>query len=209
MDGTLLNTLDDLCDSTNFALNKFGFPSRSLDEVRSFVGEGVKLLIERALPACAKDKTDEVLAVFEAHYDKNKENKTRPYSGIPEMLCKICPHYKTAIVSNKYGKAVEELKNKLFPQINVAVGEGGSRRKKPAPDMTEYALELLKSNKKSAVYVGDSDIDVATARNSGLPIIAVSWGFRSRALLESLNADVIIDNPGELTSAIEILNKKT
>ena len=206
LDGTLLNTLDYLCDSTNFALAEFGYPARTLEEVRGFVGEGVRLLIERALPDSAKEKTDEVLAAFEAHYDKNKENKTKPYAGITEMLGEVCAKYKTAIVSNKYGKAVEELKNKLFPAVMLGLGEGGGRKKKPAPDMPEYALEKLGSNKKSAVYVGDSDVDVATARNSGLPIIAVSWGFRSRALLESLGADIIIDNPRELMGAIEKLN---
>lgn len=206
LDGTLLNTLDDLCDSTNFALAEFGYPARTLEEVRGFVGEGVRLLIERALPDSAKEKTDEVLAAFEAHYDKNKENKTKPYAGITEMLGEVCAKYKTAIVSNKYGKAVEELKNKLFPAVMLGLGEGGGRKKKPAPDMPEYALEKLGSNKKSAVYVGDSDVDVATARNSGLPIIAVSWGFRSRALLESLGADIIIDSPRELMGAIEKLN---
>ena len=207
LDGTLLNTLDDLCDSTNFALARVGCPARTLEEVRSFVGEGVRLLIEPALPDSAKEKTDEALAVFAAHYDKNKENKTRPYDGIAEMLKAVCPHYKTAIVSNKYDKAVEELKNKLFPDIMLAVGEGGGRKKKPAPDMAEYALSVLGSGKKTAVYVGDSDIDVATARNSGLPIIAVSWGFRPRALLESLKADIIIDSPSELAEALNTLNK--
>lgn len=205
LDGTLLNTLDDLCDSVNYALGKFGYPARTLEEVRGFVGNGVKLLINRALPENAKEKTDEVLAVFEEHYNLNKENKTRPYDGVTEMLGLVCAKYKTAIVSNKYDRAVKELKDKLFPLVNVAVGEGGGREKKPAPDMVEYALKKLGSNKNRAVYVGDSDVDVATARNSGLKLIAVSWGFRSRELLESLNADIIIDDPDELTGAIERL----
>ncbi len=205
LDGTLLNTLDDLCDSVNFALAEFGYPERTLDEVRGFVGEGVRLLVNRALPARAKEKTDEVLAVFEKHYDKNKENKTRPYDGIPEMLDSVCPVYKTAIVSNKYNKAVEQLRDTLFPQIGLAVGEQSGINKKPAPDMVEYALNKLKSEKKNAVYVGDSNIDILTARNSGLPIIAVSWGFRERALLEEMKADIIIDNPRELLAAIKSL----
>lgn len=202
LDGTLLNTLDDLCDSTNFALAQGGFPTRTIDEVRSFVGEGVRLLIERALPAYAKDRTDETLSVFSAHYDKNKENKTRPYDGIADMLKAVCPLYKTAIVSNKYDKAVEDLRNKLFPDIAVAVGERAGLRKKPAPDMPEYALALLHSTKQTAVYVGDSDIDILTARNAGLPVIAVSWGFRPRSLLESLHADRIIDHPRELIACL-------
>lgn len=202
LDGTLLNTLEDLCDSTNYALKEFGYPARSLDEVRSFVGEGVRLLIERALPSGAKDRTDDVLAVFAEHYDRNKENKTRPYDGIAEMLASVCPRYKTAIVSNKYDKAVIDLRDKLFPGVTLAVGERSGLRKKPAPDMVKYALRELNATENSAVYVGDSNIDILTARNGGLPIIAVSWGFRPRTMLEELNADVIIDDPSELLGAI-------
>ena len=205
LDGTLLNTLEDLCDSTNYALKAFGYPERTLDEVRSFVGEGVRLLIERALPYSATDKTGEVLAVFEEHYDRNKENKTRPYDGIAEMLKAVCPKYKTAIVSNKYDKAVADLRDKLFPQVTLAVGERSDLRKKPAPDMPKYAMSELRSSEESTVYVGDSNIDILTARNSGLPVIAVSWGFRPRKLLEELGADEIIDNPSELLGAIEKL----
>ncbi len=203
LDGTLLNTLDDLCDSTNFALGEFGYPERTLSEVRSFVGEGVRKLIERALPDFAKDKTSEVLEVFERHYDKNKENKTRPYDGVLNMLNKVCAKYKTAVVSNKYHAAVVDLRAKLFPQIALAVGERDGLKKKPAPDMVEYALRELGSAKENAVYVGDSNVDILTARNSGLPIIAVSWGFRPRALLEEMGADIIIDDPSELMGALE------
>ena len=205
LDGTLLNTLEDLCDSTNFALKAFGYPERTLDEVRSFVGEGVRLLIERALPYSATDKTGEVLAVFEEHYDRNKENKTRPYDGIAEMLKAVCPKYKTAIVSNKYDKAVADLRDKLFPQVTLAVGERSDLRKKPAPDMPKYAMSELRSSEESTVYVGDSNIDILTARNSGLPVIAVSWGFRPRRLLEELGADIISDDPSELLGAIKKL----
>lgn len=208
LDGTLLNTLDDLCDSTNYALQAFGYPERSLVEVRQFVGEGVRKLIYRALPDNAKERTDEVLAVFEKHYDKNKENKTRPYDGIAEMLSEVCARYKTAIVSNKYNAAVEALRDKLFPTVAVAVGERDGLAKKPAPDMVEYALELLGSDKEDAVYVGDSNVDILTARNSGLPIIAVSWGFRPKSMLIEMGADIIIDSPAELIAAIEKLGEK-
>ena len=207
LDGTLLNTLDDLCDSTNYALGSFGYPERTLNEVRTFVGEGVRLLIERALPTYAKNKMDEVLAVFEKHYDRNKENKTRPYDGITQMLEEICPRYKTAIVSNKYDKAVADLKDKLFPSVTLAVGERTRLLKKPAPDMPEFAMKELGSSAESTVYVGDSNIDILTARNSGLPVIAVSWGFRPRTLLEELGADMIIDDPSELLGAIRKLDK--
>lgn len=203
LDGTLLNTLDDLCDSTNFALRQFGYPERSIDEIRTFVGEGVRLLIERAMPAEAKDGTDEVLAVFAAHYDKNKENKTRPYDGVSEMLGQVCRTYKTAIVSNKYDSAVAALRDKLFPEVALAVGEREGLNKKPSPDMPLYALEKLGSRRENAVYVGDSNIDILTARNSGLPVIAVSWGFRPRRMLEEMGADIIIDSPAQLLGALK------
>jgi len=119
------------------------------------------------------------------------------------MLDKACSRYKTAIVSNKYEKAVADLRDKLFPQVRLAVGEGGGRRKKPAPDMTAYALQQLHSRKENAVYVGDSNIDILTARNSGLPIVAVGWGFRPRALLEEMGADRIIDSPSELINVLQ------
>lgn len=203
LDGTLLDTLEDLCDSVNYALSMHGFPVRTLEEVRFFVGEGVRLLVERALPEGEKAHTEEVLAAFRAHYDRNKENKTRPYDGIARMLDSLCPRYKTAIVSNKYHRAVEQLRDTLFPQIKLAVGEREGLARKPAPDMVRYALASLHSDVSHAVYAGDSDIDVATARNAGLPVIGVSWGFRGRALLARYGADVIVDTPEELIQTIE------
>ena len=204
LDGTLLNTLDDLCDSVNFALTRHGYPTRTLDEVRFMVGEGVRLLVERALPPeCAGTETvDSVLATFSAHYTKNSGNKTRPYGGVPQMLQEVCGRYKTAIVSNKFQRAVDDLKNALFPFVTVAVGEDPSRARKPAPDGVLYALSLLKSRAENAVYVGDSDIDILTARNASLPVIGVSWGFRGRAFLEEHGADEIIDTPSELLAAL-------
>ena len=206
LDGTLLNTLDDLCDSVNFALAKHGYPTRTVDEVRFMVGEGVRLLVERALPAAA-DATvvDAVLADFSAHYTANSGNKTRPYDGVPQMLEAVCGRYKTAIVSNKYQRAVDDLKNALFPFVAVAVGEAPTRKRKPAPDGVFYALELLGSKAENAVYIGDSDIDILTARGASLPVIGVSWGFRGRAFLEEHGADEIIDAPSELLAAIERL----
>lgn len=206
LDGTLLNTLDDLTDSVNFALSKLGCKLRTADEVRMFVGEGVKLLIERALPKDGKDKAQECLQIFEKHYDKNKENKTRAYDGIDEMLKAVkAAGYKTAIVSNKYATAVSELHKTRFFDIDVAIGEKEGVNKKPAPDMVNLALNLLGVKPENAVYVGDSDIDVLTAQNSNLSMVAVSWGFRPRELLESLSPDAIIDNPSELLNAVKKL----
>lgn len=206
LDGTLLNTLDDLMDSTNFALTQMGFAARNYDEVRAFVGEGVRLLIQRALPDSSKDKVEETLKIFQAHYNKNKNNKTRPYKGIENMLDDVsAAGYKTAIVSNKYDAAVQELKNARFPQIDLAIGEKTGLNKKPAPDAVFEALKLLGSDPSEAVYVGDSDIDVKTARNAGLPIVAVTWGFRDRELLQSLKADAIVSSPDELLNAVRKL----
>ena len=210
LDGTLLNTLDDLCDSVNFALTQHGYPTRTVEEVRFMVGEGVRLLCERALPSAFSGTAtvDTVLSTFSAHYTLNSGNKTRPYSGVPQMLQEVCGRYKTAIVSNKFQRAVDDLKNSLFPFVTVAVGEDPSRKRKPAPDGVFYALELLKSKAANAVYVGDSDIDILTARNASLPVIGVSWGFRGRAFLEEHGADEIIDAPSELLAAIERLSRK-
>lgn len=207
LDGTLLNTLDDLCDSTNYALKVHGFAARTLDEVRFMVGEGVRLLIERALPPSAKDEATvaRVLDTFSAHYSRNCDNKTRPYDGVPQMLGEVCARYKTAIVSNKYQQAVNELHTRTFPFVTLAVGEDPSRRRKPAPDGVLYALRALGSDRATAVYVGDSDIDIATARNSGLPIVGVSWGFRGREFLLRHGTDVVIDDPSELLDAVEKL----
>lgn len=206
LDGTLLNTLDDLMDSTNYALLACGFPARGYEEIRSFVGNGVGLLIERACPADAsKTQVADCLKLFTAHYDKNKSNKTRPYDGIAEMLAQVRARgFKSAVVSNKYDAAVKELVCSLFGEwIDEAIGESADVRKKPAPDGVEAALNRLNSDKKNAVYVGDSDVDAQTAKNAKMKFIGVTWGFRDRALLERMGADAIIDAPSELFEALE------
>ena len=204
LDGTLLNTLDDLMDSVNFMLAGRGYAQRSYDEIRQFVGNGVRKLVERALPDGHKDETDAALAEFSAHYDKNKNNKTAPYAGIPEMLSAVkAAGFKTAIVSNKYERAVKELADTLFfGCIDVAVGERTGVAPKPAPDGVFAALDVLGARCADAVYIGDSDVDVATAKNAGLKMIGVTWGFRDRALLEQCGADRIIDSPADVLTAV-------
>ncbi len=204
LDGTLLNTLDDLMDSVNFMLAGRGYAQRSYDEIRQFVGNGVRKLVERALPDGHKDETDAALAEFSAHYDKNKNNKTAPYAGIPEMLSAVkAAGFKTAIVSNKYERAVKELADTLFfGCIDVAVGERAGVAPKPAPDGVFAALDVLGARCTDAVYIGDSDVDVATAKNAGLKMIGVTWGFRDRALLEQCGADRIIDSPADVLAAV-------
>ena len=201
LDGTLLNTLDDLMDSVNFALGKCGFPSRSYEEVRAFVGNGVRLLVERAVPVGTDKKdADKVFDIFTAHYDKNMENKTRPYDGVHELLAALKARgIKTAIVSNKYDSAVKQLAEKLFgDMIDEAVGESKTVAKKPAPDGVLAALAKLGSDKSDAVYIGDSDVDAETAKNSGLDFIGVTWGFRDHSLLETFPHIAIVDRPEEI-----------
>lgn len=205
LDGTLLNTLDDLMDSVNHALESCGYPSRSYEEVRSFVGNGVRLLVERAMPKSAgRKETDRVFEAFAAHYNANMENKTRPYDGVKELLAAVKTRgIKTAIVSNKYDSAVKELAKRLFKgTIDTAIGESETVAKKPAPDGVLKALAELGARKETAVYVGDSDVDAMTAKSSGLRFIGVTWGFRDRELLESFEPFAIIDSPAELLEKI-------
>lgn len=204
LDGTLLNTLDDLTASTNYALNAFGYPARSIDEVRGFVGNGVRLLIERALPDYAKDKTDECLKVFQEHYSAHSLDLTRPYDGIPELIENLSG-YKTAICSNKYDEAVQSLKKTFFPTVTAAFGLTDGLSPKPAPDMLYKAIAALGVNKNEVVYVGDSDVDMLTAKNTDLKVIAVTWGFRSTAVLQSYKPNAIIDRPDELIAAARSL----
>ena len=205
LDGTLLNTLDDLMDSVNYALEKCGYPPRSYEEVRAFVGNGVRLLVERAVPkGTDKSSTDRVFSAFTEHYNKNMENKTRPYDGIFELLAALKARgIKTAIVSNKYDSAVKKLARELFAgTVDTAIGESETVAKKPAPDGVLKALKELGSTRATAVYVGDSDVDAQTAKNSGLRFIGVTWGFRDRELLETFSPYAIIDRPEELLSKL-------
>lgn len=201
LDGTLLNTLDDLTDSTNYALSEMNFPERSRDEVRDFVGNGVEKLIRRAVPkGTSEEKIKETLGIFRDHYSKNMLNKTCPYDGITDMLCELKKqNIPMAIVSNKFDAAVKNL-NKIFfdKYINTAIGESASVAKKPAPDTCICALEEMGISGKSTVYVGDSDVDIMTAKNSGLDCISVTWGFRSKDFLIEHGAKIIINRPDEL-----------
>ena len=206
LDGTLLNTLDDLADSVNEALRMHGFPCRTVQEIRQFVGNGVGNLMERAIPKGRENpQFDQCLNDFRAHYSKNLQNKTKPYPGIMELLKRLSEKgYKMAVVSNKFDTAVKGLCKTYFGQyIKVAIGESAGVAKKPAPDTVFQALRELGSETEQSVYVGDSDVDVKTAHNASLPCIGVTWGFRDRELLISEGADMVIDSPGEFLNAIE------
>ena len=204
LDGTLLNTLDDLAASVNYALRMHGMPERTLDEIRCFVGNGVRLLMERAIPDGADNpRFDDTFATFRQYYMEHSLDQTRPYEGIPEMIHALKQQgCRLAVVSNKFFAATQELIRHFFPEIAVAIGEHEAEgiRKKPAPDTVFEALRQLGVDKENAVYVGDSDVDLQTARNSGLPCISVLWGFRDRDFLLAHGATTFISHPEDLLS---------
>ena len=204
LDGTLLNTLTDLSASVNYTLERFGFPLRSAREVRSYLGNGIRALVEKSLPADKKDMTDECLKVFKDYYDIHKDDNTAPYDGIVDMLRSVkAAGLKTAIVSNKYDAAVQYLKDVTFSGlIDFAVGEGNGIAAKPAPDGVWLALKKLNAVKEESVYVGDSEVDLMTAENSGLKCVAVTWGFRDREELILRGAKNVIDAPDRLASLL-------
>lgn len=208
LDGTILNTLDDLCDSVNAALKKGGFPLRTLDEVRNFVGNGAKNLIIRSLGDNANEETiEKTLSDFKAHYETNKTNKTAPYAGMLEALDELKTRgCKLAIVSNKHDDAVQGLYNQFFSETcDFALGNCDFLPKKPAPDMILYALKKIGKTVEDAVYIGDSEVDVTTAKNTNIPCISVSWGFRDKNILEVAGAEIIVDTPDELLKALKNL----
>ena len=203
LDGTLLDTLGDLAASVNYAMRTHGMPEHTVDEVRCFVGNGVRRLMERAVPeGTAHPVFEAAFATFRRHYMEHSLDTTRPYEGIPEMLCELKRRGKhTAVVSNKFDAATKELCRHFFADtIDVAVGEHEAEgiRKKPAPDTVLQALSLLGVGQEGTVYVGDSDVDILTARNSGLPCISVLWGFRDREFLLAHGAETFVSQPSEL-----------
>lgn len=201
LDGTLLSTLDDLAASTNYALQSQGLPTHSVDDVRRFVGNGVKKLIERAVPGGAGNpKFEAVYATFRSHYLEHSLDTTHPYPGVTDMLAELKRRGKRiAVVSNKFYAATQELCRHFFGDtVEVAIGEREGIRKKPAPDTVDEAFRQLGVGKEDAVYIGDSDVDVATARNSGLPCISVLWGFRDKDFLVSYGAKTFITEPSQL-----------
>ncbi len=203
LDGTLLNTLGDLCDSVNFVLDSYGYPKRSIEEVNSFIGNGVGELIRRALPDDAQDKFDEALARFKEYYGEHSDIKTHVYDGLSEMLIKLrADGYKIGVVTNKVDFAAKSLCNKYFGSlIDIAIGDRASFPRKPAPDSVFEVMSYLGCD--SAIFVGDSDVDVATAKNSSLPCVCVTWGFRDREFLEKCGGELFADNADELYEIIK------
>ncbi len=206
LDGTLLDTLDDLADSVNHILKKFDYPQRRKKTIRRFLGNGIQRLMKLSCPTNLTDSAGEkAFLAFKEYYTAHCQIKTRPYDEIMELLAELSAKgYKLAIVSNKNYAAVQALNKTYFSQyVQVAIGEKPGIRKKPAPDTALTALKLLNCTKDEAVYVGDSEVDKATADNTGLDCILVSWGFRDRSELQALNATYLVDTPKEILQMIE------
>ena len=203
LDGTLLDTLDDLAAAVNYALCQHNMPEHTREEVRQMVGNGVRLLMVRAVPDGDSNPLFEAaFKTFREYYMEHSLDTTRPYDGIPELLRELRRRGKrVAVVSNKFYAATSELCRHFFPDtVEVAIGEHEAEgiRKKPAPDTVMEAFRQLGTEKENAVYVGDSDVDLQTACNSGLPCISVLWGFRDRDFLEAHGGTTFVIQPAEI-----------
>ncbi len=201
LDGTLLDTLEDLYTATNHILRQYGCPERSMEEIRLLVGNGARMQITKALPGREDDPPlEQVLADYQAYYNATcKDGTAKPYPGVMEALEELKKDYPIAVVSNKPDPAVKVLAEKYFPGcFQVAIGDMEGYNRKPAPDLVYKALEELGAKKEEAIYVGDSDVDLMTAMNAELPCVSVTWGFRDREFLMFHGASVFIDKPMEL-----------
>lgn len=205
LDGTLLDTLEDLKDSVNYALGSAGMPLCSMEKIRKSVGNGIRRLLELVVPeGLDHPRFEEVFNRFRDYYGEHCNDKTAPYPHIMELLAALKEKgYKMAIVSNKYYDGVQELNRLYFADyISVAIGEKEGIRKKPAPDTVLAALEKLGSCREAAVYVGDSEVDIATAANTGMDCIAVAWGFRTREEQEKAGGSVFADDPLDILGMV-------
>lgn len=200
LDGTLLDTLEDLLDATNYALTSCGYPPRTLAQLRRFVGNGAANQIRLALPEGASQaQIDHVLAVYKPYYTAHCQHKTQPYPGIPQVLAQLGQRYPIAIVSNKPDGAVKALCRQYFPGI-FALGETPDCPRKPAPDMVHRAMDAI--GVQQAIYVGDSEVDVDTAKNAGLPCLSILWGFRDREDLEQAGAQYFCQTVSQLPDCL-------
>ena len=198
LDGTLLDTLADLTDALNYAMTRFGYPHRTMEDVRRFLGNGARRLIALSVPEGAD--VDAVLQVYKNYYDTHCQIKTKPYAGIPEALAVLGEKYPMAVVSNKPDSAVKPLCGQYFPGI-FARGESADCPRKPAPDMLLKTMEAI--GVERCTYVGDSEVDVLTARNAGVPVLSVLWGFRDRKEIEAEGGQHFCDDPAMLVEKLE------
>lgn len=200
LDGTLLDTLEDLLDSTNYALRTCGYPERTLPELRRFVGNGAENQIRLSLPeGSSPEDVQKVLAVYKPYYTAHCQIKTKPYDGVLEVLKRLAQDYAVAVVSNKPDSAVKALCADYFPGI-YALGEAADCPRKPAPDMVYKAMEAIGAER--CVYVGDSEVDVITAKNAGVPCVSVLWGFRDREDMEAVGGKIYCEKPGDLVQCV-------
>ena len=204
LDGTLLNTLGDLASSVNFALRSCGYPERSIDEVRTFIGNGVIMLMHRSVPKGTNAEDEKkCFEKFRAHYLEHMEDTTAPYEGVNGLIRALGEKgIGTAVVSNKLDAAVKGLCKKHFPLLTCAFGVTQESERKPSAANVYKALSLLGVRREEALYVGDSEVDVQTAQNAGLEMVGVTWGYRSRELLLSAGAKVLVDRPEEILGLI-------
>lgn len=204
LDGTLLNTLEDLLDATNYALNVCGFPPRTLAQLRQAVGNGAANQIRRSLPeGTPEDTVQRVLSIYKPYYTAHCQIKTQAYPGIPQALATLQQDYPIAIVSNKPNAAVKTLCAQYFPGV-YALGETPDCPRKPAPDMVLRALKAIGAD--NGIYVGDSEVDVVTARNAGMPCVSVLWGFRDREDMEAAGGSCFCSSPDQLPQVIREVN---
>ena len=203
LDGTLLDTLDDLTDATNFALGSFGYPARTREQIRRAVGNGAENQIRRSLPEGTPEETvQQVLAVYRPYYTDHCQIKTKPYDGIPEALEALKKVYPVAIVSNKPDSALKTLCGVHFPGL-YALGETPDCPRKPAADMVRRGMTAIGADR--CIYVGDSEVDVQTAKNAGVPCVCVLWGFRDRQDMADAGGKYFCETTGQLVEKIEEL----
>lgn len=207
LDGTLLNSLEDIRDSANYTMRQMGFPEKDREEIKMAVGNGVRHLLECCIPRDAKKDEkvfEQALQIFRKYYLEHSQDKTAPYDGVCEHLrCLYEQGLKIAVVSNKPNEAAQKTVRHFFGDwIKYISGEKEGFRRKPAPDLIKDAMCFLNSDKEDTVYIGDSEVDALTAQNAGIPVILVSWGYRGREKLEKLQPDYLVDDLDELTSLI-------
>ena len=203
LDGTLLDSLGDLTDSTNYTLAQYGCPPRTQDEIRGFIGNGAEYLIRMALPGLESDPpVAEALATYKAYYATHARIKTKPYDGVLEALETLSKKYMVGIVSNKPDVATKTLAKELFGGI-PAWGESADCQRKPAPDMLHKAVQEMGAD--TCIYVGDSEVDVATAKNAGCKCLAALWGFRDKQVLIDAGAEHLCESPADMARMIEEL----
>lgn len=206
LDGTILDTLTDLMNSVNYVLEIKGLKPKTIDEIKTYVGNGIELLMRRALPQDISEVDFKIdFELFKSHYEANIQNKTKPYPGIIELMMDLISHgVLIAVVSNKFQEGVSKLVNDFFGDlVNVVIGTSDKVRPKPSTDSIEHLYNVLNVKEKDKVFfVGDSEVDIQTAKNAKIPVIAVTWGFRGKDTLEACKPDFIADNPEEVLDII-------